>query len=198
ATADVRAVPGPQVLRARVAAGTSTGRSRHPVGRARCGRVCQRYAAGARPAAWAAPGPRQPALGRRSEDQRWDRFRHDDQPPRRPAQPPALAARTASRTPRILQGGLMDAYSSGVELPPAAMAGGDYGLHQSLWQLFSDGPDRERDFLFHQRSERPSTCFVVSRRPPQPVAGWTFDTREYRPQLLPGQRLAFALRANPT
>lgn len=92
----------------------------------------------------------------------------------------------------------MDAYFSRVELPSAAMTGGDYSLHQSLWQLFADGPGRERDFLFHQRSERPSSCFVVSRRPPQPTAGWTFDTREYRPQLQPGQRLAFTLRANPT
>lgn len=89
-------------------------------------------------------------------------------------------------------------YFSRVELPAAAMMGGDYGLHRALWQLFSDGPDRERDFLFHQRSERPDSCFVVSCRPPRPAEDWSLQTREYRPQLKPGQRLAFALRANPT
>lgn len=92
----------------------------------------------------------------------------------------------------------MEAYFSRVELPAAAMIQGDYGLHQALWHLFSDGPDRERDFLFHQRTERPNSCFVVSRRPPQLVEGWALDSREYQPQLQSGHRLAFALRANPT
>lgn len=93
----------------------------------------------------------------------------------------------------------MDAYFSRIELPArVAWQGDGYGLHQALWQLFSDGPDRERDFLFHRQRERPGTCLVVSQRPPRKLDGWAVRTREYRPQLKAGQQLAFALRANPT
>lgn len=92
----------------------------------------------------------------------------------------------------------MDGYFSRVELPRTSHEGDGYNLHQTLWQLFADRPDRERDFLFHRQRERPGTVFVVSQREPQPPDGWSVQTRPYRPQLKAGQSLVFELRANPT
>lgn len=93
----------------------------------------------------------------------------------------------------------MEGYFSRIRLPATAFRGDGYGLHQALWKLFADGPERKRDFLFQNRQHlEPGVCFVVSQRPPQPQDGWQVQTREYRPQLASGQSLVFSLRANPT
>ena len=70
-----------------------------------------------------------------------------------------------------------------------------YGLHQLIWSLFADRPDRKRDFLYHQAKGR---IYTVSARRPKDQAGvWEVETKPYQPRLLPGKRLWFNLRANP-
>ncbi|MCB1823776.1 MAG: type I-E CRISPR-associated protein Cas6/Cse3/CasE [Candidatus Competibacteraceae bacterium] len=75
-----------------------------------------------------------------------------------------------------------------------------YGLHQALWRLFVTDPGIQRDFLYRviDDAERPA-FYVVSARPP--VANsrvWRVRSRDYKPCLRAGDRLAFSLRANPT
>ena len=69
--------------------------------------------------------------------------------------------------------------------------------HRLLWTAFTDGPDRRRDFLW--RAERAGEFLALSARPP--AAGDLFEppeVKEFAPELKPGDRLAFALRANAT
>lgn len=69
--------------------------------------------------------------------------------------------------------------------------------HRLLWAAFADGPDRRRDFLW--REERAGEFLTLSARPPTP--GDLFEGAEvkgFAPRLGPGDRLAFALRANAT
>lgn len=71
-----------------------------------------------------------------------------------------------------------------------------YSAHKALWKLFSDGPDRKRDFLY--REMEPGAFIAVSARPPQPAGKlWTVLTKPYNPQLQEGERLHFSLRVNP-
>ena len=69
--------------------------------------------------------------------------------------------------------------------------------HRLLWALFSDGPDRRRDFLW--REEGPGRFLALYARPPNPLHD-VFDIdppKEFAPNLAAGDRLAFTLRANP-
>lgn len=69
--------------------------------------------------------------------------------------------------------------------------------HKLLWSVFTDGPDRTRDFLW--RDEGDGRFVTLSARPP--VASDLFDApevKEFAPLLSPGDHLAFALRANAT
>jgi CRISPR system Cascade subunit CasE len=69
--------------------------------------------------------------------------------------------------------------------------------HKLLWSVFTDGPERARDFLW--RDEGKGRFVTLSARPP--VASELFDApevKEFAPVLSPGDRLAFALRANAT
>jgi CRISPR system Cascade subunit CasE len=69
--------------------------------------------------------------------------------------------------------------------------------HRILWMLFQDrGENEVRDFLW--REERPGQYLVLSQRPPQD-SNPLFDltTKNFAPNLHPGDRLAFNLRANP-
>lgn len=69
--------------------------------------------------------------------------------------------------------------------------------HRLLWAVFSDGPDRDRDFLWRQ--EGPGVFLTLSSRPP--AAHDLFEppeVRDFAPVLAAGQRLAFRLRANAT
>lgn len=74
-----------------------------------------------------------------------------------------------------------------------------YGQHKMLWDLFSDNPERKRDFLY--RFEFVSgvpTYYTVSEREPVDAKGlWDISSKEYTPKLEPGDRLAFKLRVNP-
>jgi CRISPR system Cascade subunit CasE len=70
--------------------------------------------------------------------------------------------------------------------------------HKLLWTLFSDGPERERDFLW--REAKPGLYYILSARPPQDRHNlFKLDPAKlFAPTLIAGDRLAFSLRANPT
>jgi CRISPR system Cascade subunit CasE len=74
-----------------------------------------------------------------------------------------------------------------------------YGQHKTVWDLFSDGPDRRRDFLYRFESINGlPTYYTVSEREPIDAKGlWDINIKPYTPKLVRGDRLAFKLRANP-
>ncbi|MDV2482242.1 type I-E CRISPR-associated protein Cas6/Cse3/CasE [Methanoculleus sp. Wushi-C6] len=79
------------------------------------------------------------------------------------------------------------------------MVGSEYQAHHMVWDLFTDGPDRERDFLYRvEENEGMPTIYSVCEREPVNRGGmWTIETKLYDPALRTGQQLAFVLRANP-
>ncbi len=81
----------------------------------------------------------------------------------------------------------------------AMLAGrGEYGAHQALWDLFADGPDRKRDFLYRRLEGAEPGFLCLSQRPPQTRGpGWNVETKPFEPVLEKGDRLGFSLRANP-
>jgi CRISPR system Cascade subunit CasE len=84
------------------------------------------------------------------------------------------------------------------ELVPEDPANRVATAHRLVWTLFSDGPDRERDFLWREAS--PGEFYFLSDRAPNDVHGM-FDVdppKEFLPDLEAGQRLHFVLRANAT
>ncbi|MBC7155577.1 MAG: type I-E CRISPR-associated protein Cas6/Cse3/CasE [Rhodobacteraceae bacterium] len=69
--------------------------------------------------------------------------------------------------------------------------------HKLLWAAFSDGPDRQRDFLWREGSS--GVFLTLSARPP--TASDLFappEVKDFAPVLAAGDRLAFTLRANAT
>ena len=67
--------------------------------------------------------------------------------------------------------------------------------HRLLWAVFSDSPDRERDFLW--REENPGHFLVLSARAPlDPHDLFEIETKPFEPNLAKGDRLRFVLRAN--
>ncbi len=80
------------------------------------------------------------------------------------------------------------------------MCANGYREHQHLWRLFETDPDAKRDFLFRREKSNGGfpRFYLLSDRLPQHDDGvWQIETKEYRPVILRGQRLAFTLRANP-
>ena len=77
--------------------------------------------------------------------------------------------------------------------------GDEYSLHKLAWTLFSDGPDRKRDFLYRYESVNGwPTFYSVSAREPEDSSGlWEINPKVYEPKLIRGERLAFKLRVNP-
>lgn len=78
--------------------------------------------------------------------------------------------------------------------------GDGYRVHELLWDLFSDGPGRKRDFLYRFESVKNwPTFYTVSAREPHDRKGlWEIRVRDYHPRVAERERLAFKLRANPT
>lgn len=69
--------------------------------------------------------------------------------------------------------------------------------HALIWSLFSDDPQKERDFLF--RETRDGHFLIISKNPPQfDEEIWEIKTKPYQPSVQNGQRFGFALRINPT
>ena len=80
--------------------------------------------------------------------------------------------------------------------------GDAYAFHRLVWELFADGPDRRRDFLYrleNQGAGEGQVVYTVSARPPAspPDSPWLVATKPYDPQVREGQRFVFSLRANP-
>lgn len=98
-------------------------------------------------------------------------------------------------------------YFSRAELSQAAfgrdknwqLATNGYRAHELVWSLFSDHPDRKRDFIFRWDTDGPvPQLYTVSERKPADISGnfRTLQTKPYDPALDEGQPLAFSLRAN--
>lgn len=69
--------------------------------------------------------------------------------------------------------------------------------HRLLWSAFAGDPDASRDFLW--RAEGKGRFFVLSPRPPAPSPFFQpAEVKEFAPDLAPGDRLDFVLRANAT
>ena len=75
----------------------------------------------------------------------------------------------------------------------------EYGVHQLIWDIFADTPERRRDFLFrYEIIKGIPSFFTVSERPPANATKiWDVVTEEYNPQYPTGQSLSFHLRVNP-
>jgi CRISPR system Cascade subunit CasE len=77
------------------------------------------------------------------------------------------------------------------------------GRHRSeasrrlVWTLFADREDRKRDFLWREDDAR--RFYVLSSRLPKDRHElFTVETKAFKPELSPGNRLVFSLRANAT
>ncbi len=89
------------------------------------------------------------------------------------------------------------------------LGGNEYREHQILWKFFpgveknaktkEDGKD-ERAFLFRREAGKWPCFYILSSCKPLADVGsdlWTYQSKEYSPQIHAGQRLAFSLRVNP-
>jgi len=74
-----------------------------------------------------------------------------------------------------------------------------YALHQAVWDLFADGPDRDRDFLYRLDAvgRLPLVYAVSARKPQDTKCIWLIESKDYTPQLKAGMRLGFTVRVNP-
>nr|WP_259653719.1 type I-E CRISPR-associated protein Cas6/Cse3/CasE [Klebsiella grimontii] len=74
---------------------------------------------------------------------------------------------------------------------------GEYAMHQWLWELFPEGP--ERQFLYRREELQGAfRFFVLSLEPPAESEIFDIQYRPFAPTLIAGQTLCFSLRANPT
>lgn len=81
-------------------------------------------------------------------------------------------------------------------LVPDAEGARAAAAHRLVWALFTDGPERKRDFLW--REEAPGRFMTLSARPPTAVPDlFDIDTKSFDPMLAAGDQLLFSLRANP-
>ena len=99
-------------------------------------------------------------------------------------------------------------FLSRIEIP-WEFARNPYNFHRQLWRLFpgeeketrSNGEESRQGFLFRIEDNptgHPTRLLVQSRRAPETVSGLiVVGTREFQPQPVAGQRLAFLLTANP-
>lgn len=74
-----------------------------------------------------------------------------------------------------------------------------YSAHELVWRLFSDHPDRERDFVFRWETDGLPILYMVSERPPvdRSQLFQTLQSKEYDPKVRRGDRFVFHLRVNP-
>jgi len=93
-------------------------------------------------------------------------------------------------------------HSSSAQALAPLLVPADAGLrraaaHNLLWSVFTDGPDRTRDFLW--REDREGDFLTLSHRPPvQSDLFFPHEVKPFEPALATGERVAFRLRANAT
>ncbi len=77
--------------------------------------------------------------------------------------------------------------------------GDPYRIHTGIWDLFADGTNRPRDFLYRADFDRgrPEVVTVSARSPADQAGVWEIQTKPYAPRLHEGQRLLFRVRVNP-
>lgn len=77
--------------------------------------------------------------------------------------------------------------------------GNAYQIHRSIWSLFADNNERERDFLYRQEDIKglPTFYCVSARKPEDRNNLWEIESKSYEPKVASNQRLSFVLRANP-
>ena len=80
------------------------------------------------------------------------------------------------------------------------MVNDEYTLHQAVWDLFGDNPDRKRDFIYRLETiGKLSIVYAVSQRRPVDSNGiWDVEVKDYDPKIKSGMRLGFTVRVNPT
>lgn len=82
-------------------------------------------------------------------------------------------------------------------LVPADAAQRVGASHRLLWSLYTDAPDRPRDFLWRQT--RGGEFLMLGSRAPVDTHGlFDLDHKPFAPELVSGDRLGFSLRANAT
>jgi len=74
--------------------------------------------------------------------------------------------------------------------------------HRLLWTLFSDGPDRQRDFLWREAEGDGAPLnqhflALSTREPTDHHDLFKVETKPFAPNLSVGDRLGFSLRVNP-
>lgn len=73
---------------------------------------------------------------------------------------------------------------------------GVYEAHQALWMLFSDSPDRRRDFLY-RRLDNETFLTVSERAPERRDFVQRLEVKPYEPKLAVEDRVLLSLRFNP-
>lgn len=70
--------------------------------------------------------------------------------------------------------------------------------HRLIWTLFPSNPEQKRDFLW--RADGSGRFFILSARPPEgnDLFCRPLETKEFTPDISPGNHFAFTLRANAT
>ena len=76
---------------------------------------------------------------------------------------------------------------------------GPYQVHEVIWDLFADHPDRKRDFLYRaELTGRDPVVYLLSAREPVYEGNvWSILSKPFHPVLREGDLLSFRIRVNP-
>lgn len=76
---------------------------------------------------------------------------------------------------------------------------GPYQVHEVIWDLFADHPDRKRDFLYRaELTGKDSVVYLLSSREPVYEGNvWDINSKPFHPVLQDGDLLSFRVRVNP-
>ncbi len=77
--------------------------------------------------------------------------------------------------------------------------GDPYKIHSMIWDLFSDGTPRSRNFLYRVDFEggKPDIITVSKWAPEDETGIWKIETKLYAPFIRGGDRFVFRVRVNP-
>ncbi len=76
---------------------------------------------------------------------------------------------------------------------------GPYQVHEMIWNLFADHPERRRDFLYRAdlTGKEPVVYTLSSRKPIYDGNMWSVEYKPFHPVLKAGDQLHFRVRVNP-